>query len=492
MNSEWDGVRVGRRPSFIIDIMKIERSDGITPSEKYLKKLCDRAFLSLWSYSGVFRDQKQNGRGDGKELCDLLVVFEKHVIIFSDKHIEFPKSGNIQTDWSRWYRHAIKDSARQIYGAERWIKLYRDRLFLDRGCTRKLPITLPDITNAIFHRVVIAHGIANECKEFFQGGSGSLLLSNRLIGNAHFQNDPHPFVVGQVDPEKGFVHVFDDTTLDIVLNKLDTVTDFVDYLSKKEKFFTNEKFEVVATGEEDLLAYFFRRLGKDGRHDFVLPSEKMDLISLEGLWEDFVKSTQYKSQQEADKISYSWDALIEKFNRSILNGNQHYENPSGIEFQEKIIRFLARESRTKRRLLAKALLGLLDKTPENEFALRVVGPFEKSDPYYVFMLFPHYEGLSIEEYRRLRIDVLYSYCLVTRLKFVDAMDIVGFATESGSNIQLRSEDLIYYDGRNWTEEDRNNAEYFSNEHNLLKEVREFRTKEYEFPNKNSKRRRRRK
>ncbi|MCB9111438.1 MAG: hypothetical protein H6634_09310 [Anaerolineales bacterium] len=472
--------------------MKIERPDGVTPSEKYLKRLCDRAFLSLWSYSGIFRDQKHGGKGDGKELCDLLVVFENHVVIFSDKYIEFPKSGNIQIDWSRWYRHAIKDSAKQIYGAERWIKLYPNRLFLDRKCTQRLPVTLPNVSNTIFHRVVIAHGIANECKNFFQGGSGSLLLSNRLVGDAHFQENPNPFVVGQVDPKKGFVHIFDDTTLDIILNKLDTVTDFVDYLSKKERFFANNRFEVVASGEEDLLAYFFRKLGKDGKHDFVLPSENLSLISLEGLWEDFIQSPQYRSQQDADKISFSWDALIEKFNRSILSGNQYYKNPSDIEFQEKTIRFLARESRTKRRLLSKALLGLLDKTPEKEFALRVVGPIEEGDPYYVFMLFPRYEDLGTEEYRKLRLDVLYSYCLVTRLKFKDAMDIVGFATESGNKIQFRSEDLIYYDGRNWTDEDQKNAEYFSNEHDLLKEVNEFRAKEYEFPIRNSRKRRRRK
>ena len=31
----------------------IERTDGVTPSEQYLKSLCDRSFLSLWSYPGL-------------------------------------------------------------------------------------------------------------------------------------------------------------------------------------------------------------------------------------------------------------------------------------------------------------------------------------------------------------------------------------------------------------------------------------------------------
>ena len=80
------------------------RMEGITPGEKYLKLLCDRTFLSLWSYPGLFRNQGVRKQGIGKELCDLLVVFENHVIIFSDKDCEFPNSGVIETDWDRWLK----------------------------------------------------------------------------------------------------------------------------------------------------------------------------------------------------------------------------------------------------------------------------------------------------------------------------------------------------------------------------------------------------
>src|SRR5215213_3001984 len=55
----------------------IVRADGITPAERLLKQLCDRSFLSMWSYSGIYRDQgRPNQKGDGKEVCDLVVVFE--------------------------------------------------------------------------------------------------------------------------------------------------------------------------------------------------------------------------------------------------------------------------------------------------------------------------------------------------------------------------------------------------------------------------------
>src|SRR5579864_8239454 len=65
-------------------------SDGVTTAERYLAKLCRRSFLSLWSHPCVFRDQgRHEDKGDGKEVCDLLVVFENHVIMFSDKDCRF-------------------------------------------------------------------------------------------------------------------------------------------------------------------------------------------------------------------------------------------------------------------------------------------------------------------------------------------------------------------------------------------------------------------
>jgi len=53
----------------------VMRARGTTATERYLQGLCERSFLSLRRYSSVFRDQKAGLTGNGKELCDLLVVF---------------------------------------------------------------------------------------------------------------------------------------------------------------------------------------------------------------------------------------------------------------------------------------------------------------------------------------------------------------------------------------------------------------------------------
>ncbi|MGA7927898.1 MAG: hypothetical protein WCA20_18160, partial [Candidatus Sulfotelmatobacter sp.] len=92
------------------------------------------------------------------------------------------------------------------------------------------------------------------------------MLDSSLVGDAH-QNAP--FTIGQIDPARGYVHVFDDTTLDILMSTLDTITDFTAYLTKKARFLTGDRV-VHAAGEEELLAAYLRNLNDSGEHDFVV------------------------------------------------------------------------------------------------------------------------------------------------------------------------------------------------------------------------------
>jgi hypothetical protein len=111
----------------------VKRPDGVTHAERYLKRLGDRSFLSLWCHSGIYRDQGKTGpSGHGKEVADLFVVFENHVIIFSDKDCKYPNSGQPLLDWSRWYRRAVEAGANQVYGAEKWIRRHPNTTALGR------------------------------------------------------------------------------------------------------------------------------------------------------------------------------------------------------------------------------------------------------------------------------------------------------------------------------------------------------------------------
>jgi len=370
----------------------IKRPEGVTTAERYLKKLCDRTFLSLWSYSGIYRNQGNKGQGHGKEICDLIVVFEEHVIIFSDKDCSFPDTGNLELDWQRWYRRAVEKSAAQIWGAERWIKSHPERVFLDRACQQPFPIQLPDAGNVHFHRVIVAHDASERCKKEL-GGSGSLMIVPEIVGAGHFakfKDGGKPFAIGQVDPDRGYVHVLDDTSLDVLLKTLDTITDFVSYLQKKESFICSGRL-IVAAGEDDLLAHYLKYINNEEQHDFIIPSDKDAIIIDEGFWDEFTTSPERAAQLEANKISYSWDALIETFNTHILNSTQYFKTHQDFGTSEIGMRFLAREPRTRRRLLAQSLIDFINRTEEQHKATRTICPSNSGDPYYIFFAAPPFE-----------------------------------------------------------------------------------------------------
>ncbi len=467
-------------------VEKVEKLDGVTDSEKFLKKLCDRTFLSMWSYPNIHRDQGKEKRGEGKEVCDLLIVFENHIIIFSDKHCKFPDSGNLVTDWNRWFKKAILKSAEQAWGAERWIKSFPKRLFLDRECSKRFPISLPTIDNAIFHLVIVAHDSGEICKQVFNGGSGSLMINSNITGSHHFidkEGEGLPFTIGDLDPSKTFVHVLDDFSVITVLSALDTISDFVAYLVKKEKLIRAD-ISILASGEEELLTFYLKNLNENGEHDFTLPTNIGSIVLAEGGWEEYCQSLQRQAQLDANQISYSWDALIEKSTYHAFTGTHYYSTHPGVENSEKIYRFLARESRTRRRLLARSLTEFLKNTPINYRATRVMLPSKPGDPHYIFLALPRIHNRSNSQYRKVRLELLESYCAVTKLQFPAARNIIGIATEPGYYGDDRSEDIAYFDASIWTEEDNAKAESLRNELvslGMLAEPTIHVTKEYEYP-----------
>jgi hypothetical protein len=453
-------------------------SEGVTPAERYLAKLCKRSFLSMWSYPGVFRDQKAapSGKGDGKELCDLLVVFENHIIIFSDKDCRFDEAGDLQVAWSRWFKKAILNSARQVWGAERWIHQFPGRLFLDRRCTIPFPINLPDPAKATFHRIVVAHDASRACREKL-GGSGSLMLDTNLVGNVHLNV---PFTIGQLDPAKGYVHVFDDTTLNIVMSTLDTITDFTAYLSKKEQFLTGDRI-VMAAGEEELLAVYSRNMNVEGEHDFVIEGEFDVLTFDEGFWKTFVNSPERRAQIESNQISYSWDALIEKFSFHAMTGTQIFTTAQRpVREQEQVFRLLAREPRLRRRALAISLHEVVKRSIGRIREARVIQSTKPGEPYYVFLFLARKEDLTDEQYRNVRMNLLMNYCRVTKLVFPQATIVIGIASEAGLPPQ-RSEDFVYLDASRWSAKDDAEAKEIQNRYKLLQVVKPSGTREHEYP-----------
>src|SRR5882724_3310459 len=458
---------------------------AFTASERFLTRLARRSFLGLWSYPHVYRDQGIGGRQrEGKEVVDLLVVFDHHVILFSDKSCAFPNTGNLDQDWARWYRRAIEASAKQLWGAERWLRTHPDRAFLDKQCSVPLPVPLPPLQAAHFHRIVVASDESG-LRGARTGGSGKLYIRPDIVGRAHTRRTTDggmPFAIGQIDPARGFVHVLDETSLGIVLSTLDTIADFVMYLERKEALISSGKL-LAAAGEEDLLGLYLRDVDKDGMHDFVLKTDWEKVVVPEGHWEHYVDSPERAAKEEADRISYQWDAIIEKFTfHAIAGGLRHQaDTVPTLNEQERAYRLLAREPRTRRRLLAGALIEKLAATPRDRLGFRVILPSYPGDPHYVFVLAHESIGSTLPEYWERRRAILAGYCKVAKLRFPVATCIVGLATEAGLDVQKRSEDLVVLDCSRWTAEDEAEARDIQDVTDWLRAPEMTHTVEAEYP-----------
>ncbi len=453
-----------------------------TKSERYLSRLCRHSFLRFWSWPHIYRDQRWGKGSEGKEVCDLLVVFDNHVFIFSDKYCACPNTDDIATDWSKWFKKAIWKSAKQVWGAERWIRDFPERLFLDSACTDPFPTPLPPIDQAIFHRIVVAHGSGPRCQALL-GGSGSLMLAPDIVGDDHLNHEApnfQPFTIGRLSDTKGYVHVLDDFTLDIILRTVDTAPDLARYLQRKEELILSGRLGMAA-GEEELLANYLRHTNDEGQHCFQFPKSFTKIFVDEGFWERFCKHPDRLAQIEADRVSYTWDELIDEFTKHALAGTQYFTTDASVGAHEKALRLMAREPRTRRRILSRSLLAILARADAEERSARVEQPGSPGDPYYLFLALKPRNDWSAEEYRTVRLGLLEAYCMVVRLKFPEASDIVGIATEPLSSGTTRSEDLVYLDGAHWSDDASAEAERLQRELGLFQEVRRFEASEPEYP-----------
>ena len=220
--------------------MRFKKSFGLTESEKILAALCEGSFLQLWTYPNLYKKP-------GKELCDLLVILGDDVLIFSDKSCSYGNSGDAELDWKRWYKKSISHSAAQIAEAERWIRQKPDQIFLDAKCSEALPIALSPIERKRVHRICVALGASDRAK--VATGSSSL----RIKPSA--KNGSEQFTIGRIGHVPGWVHVFDEDSLEVVLRELSTAPDFVHYLHAKVELLDNPLF-VSAVSETDLLARY--------------------------------------------------------------------------------------------------------------------------------------------------------------------------------------------------------------------------------------------
>jgi hypothetical protein len=377
----------------------------MTKSEELVYRLCTRSFLSLWSYP--------NPRGKkGKELCDILVACEPDIIIFSVKEVAFKDTGD-KVGWERWRRAAIEESCSQIAGAERWIETNPSVITKDG----EPGLAFPALRRV--HRIAVALGSQGEV----------------------------PMTFG--DFGKGFVHVFDEKSLDTLMTELDTISDFVKYLDDKEAFYHAGKLTLFhGGGEEDLLAFYLA----SGR---TFPDEPDFIVLDNHLWETFNKDPQVRTKKKLDEVSYVWDEIIEELHQIFLDSNLITGVPytsDKLADIEKAIRVMARENRFSRRLLSISFVEFLQNSRDQRLKSRITDS-EMLGTRYVFLISDY------DANRKANMGELLGRCIVARGLNPTKRRVVGLGVEFSKVVEGSATTVCYLDIPEWTDEWQEKMDY---------------------------------
>lgn len=428
----------------------LRTASGKTASESQLLELARASILSLWSIPGPYTDDGLGRNGGGAELCDLMVIFGDHVLLFSDKDCTFPTHPDLKIAWSRWYRRAIEKSARQLSGAAAAVRRPGTRLFTDAACNCELPLKLPPAQRMRIHLIAVAHGSIPATERHWErfagvpGSSGSLFIDSTLVGDAHHEK---PFHIGWPLGRDEVVHVLDDHTLPLLLKELDTVADLTDYLAKKEQLLKASGCDFLVPGEEELLTMYLTTLAKGRTHHFPPVDEGALVVLREGSWNEFCAGPLYQARAQANAISYLWDNLIEYQASHVLHGSTEQlfvgnsPAPSG---GERLLRVLASENRLMRRSLGATLReGRVLGSQRQRWVCTIAVP--AAGRLYCFVFLPYFpDQQNHADYRDYRQYLLYLYCRGALLKFPEAKEVIGIAPDPYDS-GIASVDFMMFD-----------------------------------------------
>jgi hypothetical protein len=379
-------------------------------AEKIVHDLAVKTFFTDWCYMNPKLP-------DGKELCDLLVIFDDTAIIWQIKDLKLDTSG-------KYKKAEVDKNLRQLSGARR-------QLF-----DLKTPIELenPRRVREVFDPTKITE----------------IYLLSVLLGEGEE-------VSAFVDEIRNHtVHILDREFTQILLSELDTISDFTTYLRSKEAFLKKEMSLTIMGGEEELLAYYLM-------HDrsFMKLEKATSIVIESGSWLNLQNNLKYLAKKKEDAISYGWDDIINR----VHEGSSQYEI---------MARELARPNRFQRRYLSKVYYdAFIQAHNDNKGDLfrRILFSDETT---YCFLFqderFP----------REKRKEMLMAICFFARGKHQKNSRVIGIATEKKIQ-KLCSYDFYFLNIPEWTTELQSKVEKLQSEMELFVNPTVDYTTEMEYP-----------
>lgn len=380
-------------------------------AENFVQELAKKSFLEDWCYMNPKLP-------NGKELCDLLIIYDDIAVIWQIKDLKLDKN-------MKYKKSEVQKNLSQILTA-------KNRLFnLDLDIKLENPRRGEEIFDSKqIKKIYAVSALLGEDEDYFS-----------------FIED----VKGQV------IHVFTRESTEIILNELDTIQDFIQYLEEKEKLVGFENQIILMGGEKELLAYYI--LNK--RSFDNLKETSMTMLN-EGLWSELQKRPEYLAKREEDKISYGWDSII---NRAHTCGEDY----------ERVAKELARPNRFYRRLLSKSFYEahLLAHNEKEKDTFRRIMPCGDTTYCFVFLK----DGISREK----RKAYLGNACFIARGKFEENKKVIGIATEMKIR-PICSYDFCFLYIPKWTDEERKKMKEIQKRTNIFTNLSFKKIRQDEYPN----------
>ncbi len=379
-------------------------------AEDLVYELATKSFLIDWCY----RNPKWS---DGKELCDLLVVFGEIAIIWQIKDLKIGNDGKQNEREVKKNLSQLSGAKRRLFDLKKEIILENPRRVKEKFDPRKIK------------EIYLISALVGEDEDFFSFFK-------------EFKNKK--------------IHVLNKEALETILNELDTIQDFINYVKEKEKLFVLDNQMLLMGGEKDLLAYYITN-----ERNFDKFVEYNGIFMDEGIWEHLSKRPEYIKKQEEDKISYIWDEII----------NRIHTSGKGYEV---VARELAKPHRFERRILGKSFFDAHVRAHheiKNNVFRRVM---EVGGVTYCFMF------LDNKKSRDFRRELLKSTCFVARGMNKDNRKVIGIATEMKIKPSC-SYDFCIVDIPNWGEHEQKEMEKIQKELSIFINPKIMRFHEDEYP-----------
>jgi hypothetical protein len=398
-------------------------------SEAFLKSLAEKSFLKLWTIPNTFYSS-------GKELTDIIIPFGNDIIIISDKASRFDFDIAPELAWSRWYRHAVKDSLRQLKTAKQRVENQPATVFTDASASMQLPFSLGPIGSKKFHLVAIARPDTDPASIPPQWPSLTYVHSDC----------PSSFQIDRIQIGGVIVHVFDGPTINLLLTTLDTVSDFIAYLKgRAARMLEADKYQFM---ERDLLGAAL--IGWDPEPTGLPSLPPLETI-VPGIWEEYTKSESADQRRIADLPSRIIDAFINQQHKEYEADRFLNKRPT-FERHEQTMRLLAAESRFARRIIAHELHDILSEADYTTFWVCTIPSPTMPSLRYVWMTYPERpKKVSEEQGDDFIMEYLRQHVLVAQGLFGQTL-VLGICLPN-KRANDTANFTVLHDGSRWTDDD---------------------------------------